>query len=185
MVAFSSQFDLNEMVKVATEKLIFSEKSGNAPSEANESSDKNALSEANESSDKKLLYPFHANNIFSAMGSLVADAVSMENGELDSHLLEIVRPDQIVRRLPLGNTFILADLTLAQAQAIADLNRTALLSLSLFKRLRDNPHLKLKSAKVNKPGPFDDEPIIGGIKSFEPLHKGKKENLIQYPFHSN
>ena len=117
--------------------------------------------------------------LFNAMGDLMVSAVAQENSELESLLLGIVDEKQIVRRLPIGNTFVLTRLTVPQAAAVANLNRTALLTLSLFKKIRDEePRLKLKS-KRNQPGrskgkqtPFDDEPI-SEIRAFNPLQKGK------------
>ena len=58
-----------------------------------------------------------------------------ENEELEKILLEIVSLEQIVRRLPIGNVFILENLTLKQAEEISNLNRTVLLTLSRYQLL--------------------------------------------------
>jgi hypothetical protein len=114
--------------------------------------------------------------LFNAMGDLMVSAVAQENLELEARLLQIVGEKQIVRRLPLGNTFVLARLTVAQAAAIANLNRTALLTLSLFKKIRDEqPHLKLKcQRRAKNRTPFDDEPI-SEIRRFSSLQKGREK----------
>ncbi len=114
---------------------------------------------------------------FNAMGDLMASAVAQENSELESLLLSVVDERQIVRRLPIGNTFVLTRLTVSQAAAIAKFNRTALLTLSLFKKIRDEPILKLKSKstrKATRRSPFDDEPI-SEIHPFNPLEKSKSQ----------
>lgn len=187
MVAFQSDLSsLEQLSKHAQdlEKMKNLEESHSPNSNNNGKSNANSIEKAyspttnnNEKSNVNTIEKSHSptafNSLFALTGQLVADAMRDENEELEALLLEIVRPEQIVRRLPLGNTFILTGVTPRQAQLIADLPRTAILTLSLFKRIRDSdsPQLKLKSMPPK--GPFDDEPITGPIQSFNPHEKGK------------
>lgn len=67
-----------------------------------------------------------------AIGSLVFNEMASENWDLERELLEYVDESQIVRKLPIGNAFILEGLNLEQAEKISQLERTVLLTLSTF-----------------------------------------------------
>lgn len=84
---------------------------------------------------EKASIPFHflsADQYRVAVGTLVVNEMNSENWELEQELLEFVEEDQIVRRLPIGNAFVLEGLTLEQANKISQLERTVLLTLSTF-----------------------------------------------------
>ena len=67
-----------------------------------------------------------------AIGSLIFNEMLSENWELEQELLEYVEEDQIIRKLPIGNAFILEGLDYEQAQKVSQLERTVLLTLSTF-----------------------------------------------------
>ena len=67
-----------------------------------------------------------------ALGNLVVNEMEAENWALEQQLLEFVEEAQIVRRLPIGNAFVLEGLNLEQADKISQLDRTVLLALSRF-----------------------------------------------------
>lgn len=67
-----------------------------------------------------------------ALGTLVVSEMNAENWNLEQILLEFVEEEQIVRRLPIGNTFILEGLDMQQANNISQLDRTVLLALSQY-----------------------------------------------------
>lgn len=75
---------------------------------------------------------FEAEEYRAVVGNLIVNEMKSENWELEKSLLAIVNESQIVRRLPIGNAFILEGLSLQQANKISQLDRTVLLALSKF-----------------------------------------------------
>lgn len=166
MIAFSSALDNSEFLQKGLQLVAAQEKSQIIIEEEQEK--KLSASEA----------------LFNYLGDLMTSAVAQENADLEALLLEIVDQNQIVRRLPIGNTFVLTGLTLSQATALASLNRTALLTLSLFKQIHDSlPHLKLKKCKRDDDDyetlkqPFHDEPVTN-VHPINILEKGKQTNVL-------
>lgn len=82
-----------------------------------------------------------------AIGAQVISDMTVENYELESLLLEYLNSDQIVRRLPIGNAFVLDGLSVEQAAQISQLDRTVLLSLSKFRLLSDDVNIKKNDLK--------------------------------------
>lgn len=172
IVAFSSELDTDSMMEM-TKNIFLLEKGAN--------------SVGHESGHEKALLA--SQELFTALGDAMVDAIAEENAELEAMLLEIVSEDQIVRRLPIGNSFVLTGLTMEQAVEIADMDRTALLTLSVYKPINDASRRKMKSgsrftstgtntntnthsrsrkaAAAVHGNPFDDEPV-SEIRSFNP-----------------
>ena len=110
-----------------------------------------------------------------AVANLVLNEMASENWELEQLLLEFVDEKQIVRKLPIGNAFVLEGLEFEQAQKISQLDRTVLLALSIFtsnsnsrrhtgsKRSKDYETLNKCGLKesLNSNGFLFDEPISG------------------------
>lgn len=91
-------------------------------------------SDPSESLQKIPLQLLKAEEYRVAVGNFVVAEMNAENWELEQRLLEIVEETQIVRRLPIGNTFILEGLNLQQADKISQMDRTVMLALSRFTR---------------------------------------------------
>ena len=95
-----------------------------------------------------------------AIGNFVLSEMNAENLELEQELLlEHIEEAQIVRRLPIGNAFVLEGLSFEQADKISKLERTVLLSLSKFTqnlkdgfRPTDEQHSSRDSADLKKCG---------------------------------
>ena len=109
---------------------------------------------------------FQGEEYRAAAGNLVLSEMKAENWELEQKLLEFIDESQIVRRLPIGNTFILEGLDLDQANKISQLERTVLMALSRFTTNIESPRQKMKS------------------KSEETLNKCAitKEKMNNFPF---
>jgi subtilisin family serine protease len=111
-----------------------------------------------------------------ALGSLVAAEIQTENAALEEMLLEIVEDKQIVRRLPIGNTFVLENLTVEQAKQISAMERTVLLALSRF-RATNNAVETGEAAFVE---PVDDVKSWTDLTKCDPLHKSTCEPEIPW-----
>lgn len=100
---------------------------------------------------------FQGEEYRAAVGNLVLNEMKTENWELEKKLLEIIDEAQIVRRLPVGNTFILEGLDLEQANKISQMDRTVLMALSRFTANFDSVHGKRNSDPLSKCAIKDDK----------------------------
>lgn len=105
-------------------------------------------SDPSESLQKIPLQLLKAEEYRVAVGNFVVNEMTAENWELEQILLKVVEEAQIVRRLPIGNTFILEGLNLEQADKISQLDRTILLVLSRFTRNEENIRREQPSPKT-------------------------------------
>lgn len=93
---------------------------------------------------------FQGEEYRSIVGDLVLNEMKAENGELEQKLLEIIDESQIVRRLPVGNAFILVGLDLEQANKISQMDRTVLMALSRFAANYDTTNGRKSSKSKSK-----------------------------------